>query len=66
MTPLRDAYRAAVLDKGNTRRMGWGRQTVLNRRVQVRKRRYPTEVVMRRVLKKLGWKKVMEEQWARP
>lgn len=39
------------------------KQTVLNRRVMMRKGIYPRDALMRIWLKKAGWRMVVEERW---
>ena len=62
---LKEAFKIVIMQEKVWRPLRIGRQTVMNRRVQVRKGNFPTEPVMRRLLKKVGWKPVVEERWAK-
>ncbi len=62
---LRDAFKETIMLPKIWKTLRYGRQTIMNRRVQVRKGTYPTEPVMRKLLSRAGWKLAVKEQWAK-
>lgn len=64
-TSLQKAYEELILQAESWRKLRQPKQTVMNRRVMVRKGIYPREHLMRQQLKRAGWKLVMEERWKR-
>lgn len=62
---LKEAFKSVIMQEKVWKPLRIGRQTVMNRRVQVRKGIFPTEPVMRRLLKRVGWVQVVEERWTK-
>lgn len=60
---LRKAYLHMIQQPGVWSRLKQGKQTVMNRRVTVKRGTFPKDTVMRAQLARMGWRKVMEEQW---
>lgn len=59
---IKAAYKTVILSEG-AHKLGYANQSILNMRVKANKNQYPTEPVMRKVLKKAGWKCVQKEEW---
>lgn len=62
---LQAAFEEMMVRPGIWKTIGLQKQTVLNRRVMMRKKIYPREKLMRRWLKKAGWTCIVEERWDR-
>lgn len=62
---LRKAYLHMIQQPGVWSRLKQGKQTVMNRRVTVKRGTFPKDTVMRAQLARTGWRKVIEEQWER-
>lgn len=60
---LRKAYLHMIQQPGVWIKLKQGKQTVMNRRVSVKRGMYPKDTVMRVQLARMGWRKVIEEQW---
>lgn len=60
---LRKAYLHMIQQAGVWTKLKQGKQTVMNRRVSVKRGMYPKDTVMRLQLARMGWRKVAEEQW---